>query len=162
MSSTTPRPIVTGALVGGLAAGLIDIVYAILINGAAGVSSTVVLQSVSSGLLGVSAYNGGVATSMLGILLHFMMTIGMALVFILLARKSQILRRNLLTAGLAYGAIIYFAMRWVVVPLSRFPGDLRTFDLSELLVHVIGVGLVIALAAERMKALGNRPIRTGT
>ena len=44
-------------------------------------------------------------------------------------------------------------MRWVVVPLSRFPGDLRTVHPLEIAVHAFGVGLVIALAARRFASL---------
>ena len=141
------------ALVGGIAAGAIDIAYAILASGAKGVSAERVLQSVASGLLGRDAYAGSAATAGLGLLLHFAMTTLMALLFVAAARSFEPVRNHLLLAGLAYGAAIYFAMRWVVVPLSRFPGDLRAINPLELAVHMIGVGLVIALAARRFGAV---------
>jgi len=140
-------------LVGGGAAGLIDILYAIGANGAKGVAPIRVLQSVASGLLGRDAYQGGIATALLGTALHFAMTVAMAAIFVAAARSLAPVREHLLVAGLAYGALIYFGMRWVIVPLSRFPGELRTINPTELAVHVIGVGLVIAVAARRFAAL---------
>lgn len=136
-------------LVGGLAAGAIDILYAIFANMPRGVSPERVLQSVASGLLGRSAYDHGAATAVLGLVLHFAMTIAMAAIFVAAARSIVPVRQHLVAFGLAYGAFIYFAMRWVVVPLSRFPGDLRFISPLELAFHAVGVGLVIALATRR-------------
>lgn len=144
--------VLPAALVGGGVAGAIDIGYAIIAN-LAKVSPGVVLQSVASGLLGRSAFEGGTATAFLGLALHFLMTIAMAVIFILAARVSAPVRNNLIAAGLLYGCAIYFVMRWIVVPLSRFPGDLRAIHLLELAFHAVGVGLVIALAARQFGAL---------
>ena len=112
----------TAILAGGFVAGAIDISYAVIAN-LARVAPEKVLQSVASGLLGRAAYQGGAATASLGLFLHFAMTIAMAAIFVAAARSLVPVRQHLLVAGLAYGALVYFAMRWVVVPLSRFPGD---------------------------------------
>jgi hypothetical protein len=142
------------ALAGGLAGGAIDIIYAIVANGAKGVGATRVLQSVASGLLGGQAFSGGAATAMLGLALHMLIVVALAALFIAAARAVPLLRHHLLVAGLIYGGAIYFAMRWLVVPLSRFPGDLRVIHPLEIAVHMVGVGLVIALAARRFGAVG--------
>lgn len=157
ISATASAETLKAAFTGGAAAGAIDIVYAILASDANGVSADRVLQSIASGLLGSEAYRGGATTAALGLTLHFLMTFAMALLFVEAARRFAPLRQHLLLGGLAYGAAIYFAMRWVVVPLSRFPGDLRSFNLVGLAVHMIGVGLVIALAARRFGAAPSRP-----
>ena len=133
-------------LAGGAAAGLIDLLYAIGANLPKGVAPTRVLQSVASGLLGREAYQGGAATALLGTALHFAMAMVMAALFVAVARSVAPIRRHLIAAGLFYGFILYFAMRWVVVPLSQFPGDLRVINPVELAVHIFGVGLVIAFA----------------
>ena len=150
---STPGGMLKATLVGGVAAGAIDISYAILASLPKGVSPDRILQSVATGLLGRDAYQGGAVTAVLGLSLHFAMTTIMALLFIVAARSFESIRNNLLVAGLAYGAAIFFAMRWVVVPLSRFPGDLRSINPLEIAVHMIGVGLVIALAARRFGAV---------
>lgn len=144
--------VLPAALVGGSIAGAIDIGYAIVANFPKA-SPERVLQSVASGLLGRAAFDGGPATAILGLALHFLMTIVMAAVFILAARVSAPVRNNLIVAGLLYGSAIYFVMRWVVVPLSRFPGDLRALHPLELAFHAVGVGLVIALTARHFGAL---------
>ena len=149
----TRRDTWLAVLVGGGVAGAIDILYAIGANLPKGVAPTRILQSVASGLLGRDAYQGGAATALLGLALHFTMTLIMAATFVAAARTIAQIRQHLLAAGLAYGALIYFAMRWVVAPLSRFPGDLRAVHWVELGVHMVGVGLVIALAARRFAHL---------
>jgi hypothetical protein len=155
MARKSPDATLTGTLAGGFAAGLIDIVYAVGMAATRGVAPGRVFQSVATGLLGHSAYDGGLPTALLGGLLHFAMTTAMALLFIVAAKNFELLRRQLIIAGLAYGALIYFTMRWVIVPLSGFPGDLRTIRPVELAVHMFGVGLVIALVAWWMGALRN-------
>lgn len=144
--------IAKAALVGGVIAGAVDISYAIVVN-LANVSPSRVLQSVASGLLGRDSFEGGLAIAAAGLALHFAMTILMALLFIIGVRAFAPLRRHVIAAGLLYGAAIFFVMRWIVVPLSRFPGDLRHVYVSELVVHILGVGLVIALAAQWLGAL---------
>jgi len=134
-------------LAGGLAAGLIDIAYAFIRW--ADIGPMRVLQSVAAGLLGADAFAGGMATAMLGGFLHFAMAIAMAAIFVFAARRFTLVRTHLLLAGLLYGAAIYFGMRLVVIPLSRVPAFTFRFELSEFLGHVLGVGLVIALAARQ-------------
>jgi uncharacterized membrane protein YagU involved in acid resistance len=141
------------ALAATLVGGTIDIGYAIVAN-LQRVSPTVVLQSVASGLLGRDSFDAGAATAALGLFLHFAMIFAMAMLFIGAAVWLPVVRRNILVSGLLYGAAIFFVMRWVVVPLSRFPGDLRTISPLELIVHIVGVGLVIALSA-RLIMFGN-------
>jgi hypothetical protein len=148
-SALMPHGALMTALLGGLTAGAIDIAYAFAANAPKGMTPVTVLQAVASGLFGPSAFQGGLATAAIGGLLHFLMTILMALLFVLAANHFAPIRSRLVVAGLAYGALIYFGMRWVVLPLSRFPGDLKVIDPGELAVHIFGVGLVIALFARR-------------
>ena len=146
------RDSLKAVLVGGLIAGAIDISYAILVN-IDRVAPSRIFQSVATGLLGRASYEGGAATAWLGALLHFGMAVAMAAIFVAAARRLPLVRRHLLLAGLVYGALIYFGMRFVVVPLSRFPGNMRVDIGLELAVHMVGVGLVIALAARRFAHL---------
>lgn len=152
MQGTQAVGIVPAALVGGMVAGAIDISYAILAS-LPKAPPLRVMQAVASGLLGRAAFDGGATTGVLGLALHFAMNILMAVIFIALARTVPAIRNNLVPAGLAYGCAIYFVMRWVVVPLSRCPADLRVINPLELAFHVVGVGLVIALAARHFGAL---------
>jgi uncharacterized membrane protein YagU involved in acid resistance len=144
--------IAKAAVIGGAIGGAVDISYAIIAN-LPKASPQRVLQSVASGVLGRDSFDGGAATAALGLALHFAMNILIALIFIAAARTFAPIRNNLVAAGLIYGAAIYFVMRWVVVPLSRFPGDLRVIHPLEIGFHMVGVGLVVALAARRFGAL---------
>jgi uncharacterized membrane protein YagU involved in acid resistance len=152
-SIDAPEKLLKAAAVGGLIGGAIDISYAIIAS-LPKASPTRVLQSVASGFLGPDAFQGGPATAAFGLFLHFAMTFVMALIFVVAARGLALVRNNIITAGLLYGTAIYFVMRWVVVPLSRFPGDLRHINPLELALHIVGVGLVIALAARRFAGIG--------
>jgi len=148
-NATRDNPLLA-VVAGGLTAGAIDIGYAIVASSQRGVAPSSVLQSVASGLLGRAAYKGGTAAALLGGLLHFAMTIAMAAIFVFAFRRFEIVRHNFVIAGLLYGTAIYFVMRWVIVPLSRFPGaGMKVVHLTELTVHAIGVGLVMALCARR-------------
>lgn len=140
------------AVFGGIAAGAIDILYAFAANLPKGIPPATVLQSIASGFLGRGAYHGGPGTVILGGLAHFTMAVMMALLLLAAATQIAWVRRHIAAAGLLYGVLIYFGMRWVVAPLSRFPGDLRRFDAIDLSVHILGVGLVIALCIRRALA----------
>jgi hypothetical protein len=158
MATAYPRRSVPGSnvraiLVGGLAAGLIDIVYACTVHSFAGLAPAVILQSVASGLLGGTAYRGGAGAAALGLLLHFLMTLVMAAIFVAAARRLPVLTERPLWWGSAYGIAIYVVMNYVVLPLSAFPGSGKSPSLPMLIgglaIHAFGVGVPIALAARR-------------
>ena len=142
---TTP---VTYALLGGLIAGVLDIVYALVFFGFRGVPAQRVLQSVASGLLGSRSYEGGAATASLGLALHFALMLVIALIFYGFARRIRWLIERPYLAGAAYGVIVYWTMNLVVLPLSAYPG---TFAWHPIVVpagvvnHAVMIGIPIAL-----------------
>lgn len=143
-----------GILVGGLIAGALDITAAIVTNGWRGVPPVRVLQSVASGLLGSPAFQGGNATAALGLLLHFLIALAAAAVYVAASRRLPALVRWPLLWGPLYGVAVYFFMSLVVVPLSAAPFRIRLDppDLATgLIVHMLCVGLPIALAARRFR-----------
>ena len=151
MSSNTAR---TARLVilAGVVGATCDITYAILYYGWRGISAERILQTVASGLLGKASYDGGWPTAALGLACHYAIVIVAAALFHAVARRWDWLRREPVTAGLAYGVAIYALMNFVVLPLSAYPFPLR-FPLlttaTGLLVHMVGVGLPIALITRR-------------
>jgi len=52
-----------------------------------------ILQSIATGLLGPDSFNGGTATALLGLVLHFVVALGWTLVFLLLLRQWPWLHR---------------------------------------------------------------------
>jgi hypothetical protein len=139
-------------LIGGAIAGACDITYAITFWAFRGVPATRVLQSVASGLLGAPAFNGGLATAAIGLLLHFFIAFLAATIFYLAAKAIPMLTRRALLFGILYGFAIYAVMNLVVLPLSAFPRKV-TFPLlattTGLFVHMFLIGLPISLAVRR-------------
>ena len=140
-------------LCGGAIAGALDLTYATVFYALRGVRPIRVSQSIASGLLGEKAYDGGLRTAILGVLLHFVIAMGAAAVFYLLSRKVAFLIAKPVVWGALYGAAIYFFMHFVVLPLAANP-RFRTTTLSvptvsDFLIHVMLIGPSIALAARR-------------
>ena len=160
-SPSVSRRLLTAILVGGAAAGVIDIVYAIISVGLRGRSPQWVLQSVASGLLGSEAFNGGWSSALLGLAAHFVIATGAAMVFVLASHRVEVLRRHWVIAGILFGIGVYLVMNFVVLPLSAVPFKINyTWSVFAMgfLSHGLGVGLPIA-AAFRMLAA---PARTDT
>src|SRR2546421_3739714 len=65
-----------------------------------------VLQSVAGGLLGRGTYNGGFATALLGLAMHFTMALTVAAIFYALTRRFSLPKKLLgvVAVGMLYGA----------------------------------------------------------
>ncbi len=146
------NPALFAIFAGGSIAGAIDITYAIVFSGSRGVPAVRVLQSVASGLLGSAAYRGGDRTAALGLSLHFLIAFTAAAIFYAASRRLRFLTAQAVVSGILYGIAIYAFMNLVVIPLSAFPQKVRFPPLvlaTGLFVHMIGIGLPIALATRR-------------
>jgi len=143
-------------LVGGLIAGALDITYAVTFSAFHGVPPLRLLQSVASGLLGAAAYEGGVPTAVLGLVLHFLLMLLIAAIFYFASRKLPALVQRAVLWGALYGFVVYWVMNLVVLPLSAFPGKVRFTSPGllaiNLFVHMFFIGLPIALAARKAAA----------
>ena len=151
VSSSNEKPnALKTILFGGLLAGALDLIAACVVN--YHISPVLVFQSIAAGLLGSQSYRGGAPTAILGIFLHFVIALGAAFVFYLASRKIEFLTRQAVVAGLLYGALVYWFMELVVLPLSAFPGKDRFTPgaiAKGLIVHALFVGLPIALVVRR-------------
>jgi hypothetical protein len=84
-----------------------------------------VLQSIASGLLGRSAYQGGWPTAVLGLGLHLFIALVWTLVFLAALRLLPPVRRwvsdrrGVVLVALGYGALMWLGMDLIVLPLSR-------------------------------------------
>jgi len=145
-------------LAGGLLAGTLDILFACLYWALkADVPASRILQSVASGLLGRSSFDGGAATAGLGLALHFLMAVLMCVTYYVAARHWRLLRQRPWLAGAAYGALLYGVMNYVVVPLSAAgpgPAD-RLWITLGIAVHVLFVGVPCALFARMALPAGS-------
>lgn len=148
------RPGLRGAILrGGLIAGALDIADAIVVAWIRGGSPMRMLRYIASGLLGPDAVQGGVATSVLGLLFHFGIATGWAALYVLASIRLPILWRRPLICGALYGLFVWASMQFVVLPLSLVRmGAGPTIGwplLNALGIHALGVGLPIAIVTAR-------------
>lgn len=139
-------------LAGGLVAGTLDIVYACLFWALkSNVPAQRILQSVAAGLLGEASFEGGWATAALGLALHYLIAVSMAVVYYLAALRRPLLRQRPFLCGAGYGLLLYAIMNYVVVPLSAAgPGSKDPLWITlTLAVHALLIGIPIALAVRR-------------
>jgi hypothetical protein len=154
MPTRATRPAAFSVVLGGVAAGVIDISYACIFWALkAGVRPSRIFQSVAAGLLGrQAAVAGGASTAALGLALHFCIALTVAVVFYAAARYAEALWRRPWTFGALYGVAVYGVMHYIVVPLSAAGGGrIAPFDLVwdglSIVVHAFGIGVPVALAA---------------
>ena len=146
----TPRGYDT-ILWGGLTAGILDSIDAVVAFGLTGMNPIQVLQYVASGALGSEAFKGGLATAALGAALHFFIAFVVAAVFYAASRKLSALYRNPAIWGPAFGVTVYLFMNFLVLPLSAVPKSSFSLGLflNGVFGHAIFVGLPIAWFARR-------------
>ncbi len=143
---STARALIFGALV----VGILDGLDAVVFFGLRGVPAATVFQSIAGGLLGRASYQGGVATALLGVALHFFIAFCVCLTYLLASRRFTPLRRTPVLWGILYGIAVYVVMNQIVVPLSALPrGGPPAWPVvvNGVLIHMFGVGLPAALFA---------------
>ena len=90
-------------------------------------------------------------TAILGVVLHFVIALTAAALYVVSSRRITMLLYRPIFSGVLYGAAVHAFMQFVVLPLSRFatmPFNARAF-VTGLAIHILFVGLPIALIAER-------------
>ena len=131
---------------GGLVAGTIDIGAACAING---LSPTVILHAVASGLLGPASFRDGLPAALAGLGLQWLMSLLIAAIFVAAAGRLAWMRRSWFAAGAAYGVLIYLVMNFVVVPLSAAPFHPR-FSAAKVVWNLLAMilfGLIVSASA---------------
>ena len=149
---TTRSSALHAILAGGLIGGAFDLTFAIVFYAVrTGGSPIKIPQVVASGVLGVSSFQGGLASAALGVVLHFVIALGAASIYYLASRRLPLLTRKAVPCGMAFGACIYLTMNLVIVPLSNAPHFKHTVvgTVADLIVHVFLIGLSISLSVRR-------------
>ena len=135
---------------GGLVIGVLDLLDAFIFFGLrSGARPMGILHSIAAGAIGRDAARaGGVQTAALGVVLHFVIALIIASIYIVTSRFLPVLRRRWVICGIAYGVVAYFVMTFVVVPLSNagpgriaFALPVTPVLLNGLAIHALGVGL---------------------
>ncbi len=107
-------------------------------------------QGVASTVLGKSAFDGGIPTALLGVLMHFGVAFGWSGVFLFIVMRSSRIRRAVSSLsgviGIAalYGPFIWLVMSLIVIPvLLHRPPAITSRWWVQLVGHFPFVGLPI-------------------
>lgn len=148
-------------LLGTLTVGALDLLDALVFFGLRGIAPIRIPQSIASGLLGRAAFEGGLPTAALGVLLHFFIAFVIVSLYHLASRRWPALTRHPLFCGALYGVVAYVVMTFGVVPLSAAPlkpPSQAAVIANGLLIHILGIGIPSALFARAARALASPPI----
>lgn len=141
----------TTVVLGGLVVGILDAADAVVAFGLVnGQNPIQVLQFIASGAIGVSAFGGGLATAMLGLVFHFFIAFVVAAIYFYASLRLPALHRQAIVFGPLYGVAVILTMTYLVFPFSNLPPSKFSLILfiNSIVGHALFVGLPIALFAK--------------
>lgn len=109
-------------------------------------------QYIASGALGMAAFDGGIATALLGVFFHLIISFVIAGIFILAADRIPLLRRYAIAGSLLYGFGVFIVMNMIVTPLSAappIPAPTLPWLIEAILEHTLLVGLPLGMLVRR-------------
>ena len=133
----------------GLLAGTLDITTALVEAGLEGKGPVFLFQAIAGGLLGMSSFQGGLATAALGLFCHFLIATTAAAVFYLASRKLKVLVKHATLSGLLYGVAVYIFMNDFVLPLSAYHTKVAPPHAKDVAILMVMVGLPISLVVRK-------------
>jgi len=153
-SSLLPRSSQAYRAIGwaGLLAGTLDITAALVESGLEGKGPVHLFQAIAGGLLGMSSFQGGLATAALGAFFHFLIATTASGVFYLASRRLKFLVQHAIPSGLLYGVAVYIFMNYIVLPLSAYHVKIalpRVVELKDVTILMFLVGLPISLVVRK-------------
>jgi uncharacterized membrane protein YagU involved in acid resistance len=136
----------------GLLSGTLDITATSTLMRLQGVPFERLLQTIASGAVGASSFQGGKRTAAAGLFFHFFIALTAAFVYYTVSRRLSALLDHPLLYGSVYGIAVHLVMSRIVVPLSAAPK--RKFSakafFTQLIIHIVCVGLPIALIVSHL------------
>jgi uncharacterized membrane protein YagU involved in acid resistance len=135
-----------------LLSGILDLSATSTVMKAQGISLERLLQTIASGAIGKSSFEGGRKTAVTGLFLHFLIAFIAATIYYQASRKLPLLLDHPFFSGALYGIAVHLVMSRIVLPLSAVPK--REFSakafLLQLVIHICFVGLPIALTVSHL------------
>jgi len=133
-----------------LLVGVLDITAAMLsFYLSTGKSPEIVLKFIASAVQGTDAYTAGIASTLLGIGLHFLVAFLFTLFFFLLYKPMALHRYNACMVGVVYGFFIWFAMNQLILPMTSVKQQpfkwLEAVKAMLILITMIGLPLAFML-----------------
>ncbi len=146
-------PISRALLCATLVVGVLDATDGIVFFATQGKNPIQVLQYIASSLLGVGSFSDGLASAVLGLILHFAVSLVVVTFYILMSRRITVLRTQWVILGLLYGVIVWSVMNLVFLPHTAIvSGPLTGAVLANGLIgHALFVGLPIAFFSRKVK-----------
>jgi len=136
-------------VIAGVVAGAIDLAFNTVKAINAGTSVLRPWKAVAAALLGKNAViQGGDAMAIIGVGLHFLITIGAAAIYYLVAKRQGWLVRHAFLSGLVFGTLFFLVINYVILPLSVIGHPLyvgRETIAFALPAHIIMIGLPISM-----------------
>lgn len=148
------QPIRWGCIAG-LAAGSIGMIPVWLLQSSRGVGIIPQMQLAASGVIGIAAYDG-LGGVLLGIVMHFFVSIVPAIAYAFVAWRLPRIGRLAWVSGPFLGLVVFFFMGLVVLPLSAFttPENMPAMPfVPALLIHMFAFGLPIALVVRKAHSI---------
>lgn len=138
-------------LLGGLAAGGLDLAVAFGFWGLRDVGPLRILQAIASWVLGAEAFSGGAYSAALGAALYACLTTAMAAGYYFLCRCLPALHAHPLRYGALYGLALYVLMFRILVPQSAAPPTQEdpAWMLTCIVAYALCVGVPCALFARK-------------
>ena len=114
-------------------------------------------RSIAAGVLGQASATGGAPAAWLGVCLHVAMASSFVLAYTLLGWRMPRLLQHRVRNGIVYGVLLYVAMNFVVMPLSRIGSSPTFARLDWIAMSVIahmGFGVICVVFAKRALRCG--------
>jgi hypothetical protein len=126
-----------------LVVGALDATDGVVFLGLHGQNPIQVLQYIASSVLGPQSFSDGIAGAGLGLVLHFVVSLVVAAIYILASRRIPVLRTQWVIVGLLYGAAVWAVMNLVFLPFTAVAHD--PISAAALVNGIIGHALLVGL-----------------
>ncbi|MGB7136320.1 MAG: hypothetical protein WBD46_13590 [Acidobacteriaceae bacterium] len=139
----------------GLIAGTLDIGENLIFNAFRHITPMRIFQYIASGLTGPWAFHAGMASVALGVGMHYSIALFWTEVYRAASGRWGVLVRRPVVCGLVYGGVVYLAMNFVVLPLTRVPHSTAAASVASRVSGVLAllfcVGVTVAVLTARAK-----------
>ena len=153
--ATRSSTVLRAVLYATLSIGVLDASDGIVFLGLQGKGPIQVLQYIASSMLGSQSYADGLASAVLGLVLHFVVSLAVAGVYILASRRIPFLRTRWVIVGLLYGSAVWLFMNLIFLPhtaVAHGPISIATW-FNGILGHALFVGLPCGFFARLVRTV---------
>jgi uncharacterized membrane protein YagU involved in acid resistance len=149
MNNTTNRQTAASVIIkAGLLTGTLDILLAFLYSYIKrGTSPQLVLQYIAKVAFGKTAFSDAAIATVIGLLVHFAIAMGWAILLFLLYQWLKLSRLNKFATGIVYGIFVWIMMNMVILTLWNnrpFVFNAES-SLINALILIVAIGLPLSV-----------------